>query len=95
MKRRAADIDKDAKKLLCKILADQWCLLLIGFPFMFCGSLIEFLVPNYIGRILNEFKEDNWEGDDGVYPLLLEWCYILIFSAICTFIREYIFGVTS
>ena len=94
-KKRDTLIAKDAKRLLYKILADQWVLLLIGAPFMFCGSIIEFLVPNYIGKILNEFRANNWDGEDGVYPVLTEWCIWLAISAVCTFIRDFIFGVTS
>ena len=40
---------KEAKSLLWKFLGEQWVSLLLGFPFMFLGSLIEFLAPNYIG----------------------------------------------
>ena len=62
---------------------------------MFFGSLVEFLVPNYIGKIITEFKENNFDGDEGVKELLLEWIMFTVFSAICTAIREAIFGITS
>ena len=47
------------------MLGQQWCLLLIGAPFMFLGSFIDLMAPNYIGKILDDFlKEDfsdiNW-----------------------------------
>ena len=70
-------------------------MLLIGMPFMFLGSLIEFLMPSYVGKIINEFKEDNFDDEGGVKELLLEWIYWTIFSAVCTALREIIFGITS
>lgn len=88
-------IANDAKKLLWKILGEQWCLLLIGLPFMFAGSIIEFLVPSFIGQIINEFRRDNFEGEDGVYDIVVLWVTVLVISAFCGLIREFIFGVAS
>ena len=62
---------------------------------MFGGSIIEFLAPNYIGKILNEFRNENWDGEEGVYWLLKQWIFWLFVSAFSSFIREAIFGVTS
>ena len=88
-------IAKDAKKLLWSILGEQWCLLLIGLPFMFAGSIIEFLVPSFIGQIINEFRRENFEGKDGVYDIVVLWVTVLVVSAFCGLIREFIFGVAS
>ena len=46
-------IVKDAKKLLWGFAAQQWLTLLTAAPFMFLGSLIIFLAPQYIGRIFD------------------------------------------
>lgn len=48
-KERDAKADKEAKALLWGFVGEQWPLLLLGVPFMFAGSLIEFLVPSYVG----------------------------------------------
>lgn len=92
---KEATADKEARALLWGFLGQQWPLLLIGFPFMFAGSLIEFLVPSYIGQIINKFKEGNFEEEGGVYDLLWEWIIVLIITVVCSFFRELIFGVTS
>lgn len=86
---------KDAKNLLWKFLGEQWVSLVFGFPFMFLGSLIEFLAPNYIGKILNEFKEKNFDGEDGVYELMKIWIIVIIISGVCSLIRDIIFGMAS
>ena len=92
---RDEKIAKDAKALLWSILGEQWCLLLIGMPFMLAGSLIDFLAPNFIGKIFNEFRADNFEGEDGVYDILKIWVIVLAISSTCALIREFIFGVAS
>ena len=94
-KKRDDQVEQDAKKLLGKFLKEQKCWLLAGTPFMFAGSLIEFLAPYYIGRILNEFKNNNYDGDGGVYELLVMWMIWLVISAACNFVREVLFGITS
>ena len=63
---------------------------------MFAGGLIDFLAPNYIGRMLDSFADNNFDEDDkGVYPLLKEWIVVILISGVCTFLREIIFGITS
>ena len=62
---------------------------------MFAGSLIEFLAPNYIGRILNQFKEENFDGDGGVYELLIQWIIVILISGVCSLLRDLIFGLAS
>ena len=94
-KEKNEQIAKDAKGLLWSILGGQWCLLLLGLPFMFAGSLIDFLAPNYIGQIINEFRNENFEGEDGVYDVVKIWLIVLAISSVCGFIRDLIFGVIS
>ena len=62
---------------------------------MFLGSTIEFLVPNFIGKIINEFKEENFEGEGGVKELIYIWLVMTLFSSLCTAVRELLFGITS
>lgn len=59
---------------------------------MFLGSTIDLLAPNYIGKILDEFRVEDFSA---IHWVVLEWVGVAIFSALCTFIREAIFGVTS
>lgn len=94
-KEKDAKADKEAKALLWSFVKEQWPLLLLGVPFMFAGSLIEFLVPSYVGQIINKFRENNFDKDGGVYELLWEWIFFLVISVVCSFFRELIFGVTS
>jgi len=49
VKKKDDKVAKDAKNLLWSFLGEQWVSLVLGIPFMFLGSLIEFLAPNYIG----------------------------------------------
>lgn len=88
-------IARNAKRLLWSFVGEQWGWLLIGFPFMFLGSLVELLVPSFVGRIINQFKENNFDGDGGVKELLFQWILFTILSALCAFCREAIFGTTS
>lgn len=64
-------IAKDAKALLWGLVGKEWPLMLLGVPFMFAGSMIDFLAPNYIGRMMDSFADYNFDNDDeGVYPLI-------------------------
>ena len=94
-KKKDEETAKKAKNLLWKILGEQWCSLIFGAPFMFAGSLIEFMAPNYIGRILNEFKNENFDGDGGVYDLLIQWIFVILISGVCSLIRDLIYGLAS
>lgn len=91
-KKRDEKVARDAKTMLCGMVKEQWCLLLLGAPFMFLGSTIDFLAPNYIGRVLNQFNEEDFEA---VKNVVIEWICVSIFSAACSAIREAIFGVAS
>ena len=62
---------------------------------MFAGSLIDFIAPNFIGQIIDQFKAYNFDGDKGVHHLVKVWILWTVFSSVCAFIREVIFGVTS
>ena len=39
----------------------QWYLLVIGFPFIFLGTISDIFVPDYIGKIVDAFTEENYE----------------------------------
>ena len=94
-KQKDAKIKKDAKNLLWGLLFRHWPWLLLGFPFMFLGSVIEFLAPNYIGKMLDQFRLENFEGEDGVYDILKLWIAWTVFSGLCSAARDLIFGITS
>ena len=47
--KRDKEIEKDAKKLLWSFVGQQKWMLILGFPFMFLGSTIEFIAPHFIG----------------------------------------------
>ena len=81
--------------MLWGFVCEQWPLLLLGLPFMFAGSLIDLVAPNYVGKIIDQFKAYNFESEGGVYDLLIEWIMWTLLSGFCTFIREAIFGITS
>jgi hypothetical protein len=51
-------------------ICEQWFLLLIGFPFMFLASISDLFVPDYTGKIVDAFMEENYEGPGGAYDLL-------------------------
>merc|ERR1712223_1692829 len=53
------------------------------------------MAPNYIGRILNEFKNENFDGDGGVYDLLIQWIFVILISGVCSLIRDLIYGLAS
>ena len=56
------DIAKKAKNMLWGFVFEQWPLLLLGLPFMFAGSLIDLVAPNYVGKIIDQFKAYNFDG---------------------------------
>ena len=89
---RDEEIAKEARAKICDWFKEQWCLLLLGAPFMFAGSVIDMLAPGYVGIILDGFKEEDW---DFVYAKIYEFLYITAFTALCSFFREVIFGIVS
>ena len=76
-------------------LCEQWYLLLIGFPFMFLASLSDLFVPDYTGKIIDAFMEENYEGPGGAMELLKQWMVILLFGVACTFVQTSLFGLTG
>ena len=92
---RDEKVAKDAKYLMWTWVGEQWYLLLLGFPFMFLASLSDLFVPDYTGRIVDAFMEENYEGPGGAFELLREWMLILLFGTACTFIQMSIFGLTG
>ena len=64
---KAKKTARDAKTLLCKQLCRQWPLLIIGFPFIFLALISDVFVPDYVGKIIDAFTEENYEGEDGVH----------------------------
>ena len=76
-------------------LCEQWYLLIIGFPFMFLASLSDLFVPDYTGKIIDAFMEENYEGPGGAMELLKQWMVILLFGVACTFVQTSLFGLTG
>ena len=83
---REEAVEKKAKGLMWTWICEQWFLLLIGLPFMFLASLSDLFVPDYTGKIVDAFMEENYEGPGGAFELLKEWMIILLFGTACTFI---------
>ena len=81
--------------MLWGYVGEQWLPLTIGMPFMFLSSIIDLIAPNYTGKIIDQFRAYNFEGDRGVYELVWEWLMIAFFSSLCTLLREIIFSITS
>ena len=53
---------------------------------MFLASLNDLFVPDYIGKIVDAFTEENYEGKGGAFELLKQWMLILCFGTLCTFL---------
>ena len=66
--------------MLLRFLKEQWWLLVIGFPFMFLGSIGEFITPYYIGQVIEAMREKDREL---VNAKVLEWILILLVGAAC------------
>lgn len=90
------EISLKAKNLLWKFLLKESPLLILGFPFMFAGSLADFMIPHYVGLIINDLKDGKMSYEEGgVNRKLVEWIVIVVVGSLCAFLREFIFGVTS
>ena len=50
------EIADKAKNIIWSFVCEQWPFILIGLPFMFAGSLIDFIAPNFIGQIIDQFR---------------------------------------
>lgn len=88
-------IKKRARGLLCRLIGRQWILVIIGFPFLFLATINDMFVPDYVGKIVDAFTEENYEGKDGVFERLREWMLILFVGVTCTFLQKMIFGLTG
>ena len=90
------EIAAKAKNLLWKFLFRESPLLILGFPFMFAGSLVDFMIPHYVGLIINDLKDGKISYEEGgVNRKLVEWVFIVVIGSLCAFLREFVFGVTS
>jgi ABC-type multidrug transport system fused ATPase/permease subunit len=66
--------------------------LLAGFPFMFLGSITDFFFPNFIGLAINAMRT----GDQSeVLKNIVTWVVFMCIGAVCSFIRDSFFGITS
>lgn len=92
---RDEEIAREARGKIYDWFKEQWCLLLLGTPFMFAGSVIDMVAPGYVGLILDGFREADEKGWDPVYLLISQFLYITAFTAVCAFFREIIFGLVS
>ena len=54
---------------------------------MFLASLSDLFVPDYTGKIIDAFMEENYEGPGGAMELLKQWMVILLFGVACTFVQ--------
>lgn len=79
-------------KLLIGFFGEQWPLLLVGFPFMFLGSITDFFFPNFIGKALNAMKLGDQEA---VINNVLTWIVFMVIGAVSSLIRDSLFGITS
>ena len=94
-KEKMKKVKSDAKTILCKLLCRQWFLLILGFPFIFLATISDIFVPDYVGKIVNAYVEEDYEGEEGVYRRLREWMIILCIGVACTFCQHCIFGLTG
>jgi len=79
-------------KLLLGFFAEQWYILLFGFPFMFLGSITDFFFPNFIGKAINAMKTGTQEE---VINNILTWVVFMCIGAVSSLIRDTLFGITS
>ena len=91
-KQRDKEIEKDANKLIWMFLWEQKYWLLLGLPFMFLGSLTDFLFPNYIGRTITAITKGEYQKVD---KYLWQWLCVIIGSSIASFLRDFIFSLAS
>ena len=65
---------------------------MIGFPFMFLGSITDFFFPNFIGKAINAMKTGSQED---VINNILTWIVFMCIGAVSSLIRDSLFGITS
>lgn len=66
--------------------------LLLGMPFMFFGSLTDFLFPNFIGQTITALTKGEY---DKVNEYIWKFVVIIVATAIASFIRDYVFAIAS
>jgi len=59
---------------------------------MFAGSIADFIFPDYIGKVINKLAEEEY---DAVDKLLIQWIGLTCIGALCAFVRDFIFSLTS
>ena len=67
-------------------------MLLLGMPFMFFGSLTDFLFPNFIGTTITALTAGNYKKVD---EQIWKFAVIIVATAIASMIRDYIFAIAS
>lgn len=66
--------------------------MILGMPFMFLGSMTDFLFPNFIGKTITALTEQEYDKVDGyIYRFLA----VIVATAVSSFIRDYIFAYAS
>ena len=65
---------------------------MLGMPFMFAGSLTDFLFPNFIGETISALTEGKF---DEVNTYIWKFLVIIVVSAVCSFIRDFVFSYAS
>lgn len=61
-------------------------------PFMFFGSLTDFLFPNFIGQTITALTKGEY---DKVNEYIWKFVVIIVATAIASFIRDYVFAIAS
>ena len=88
----AEQAKKAQNKLLLGFIAEQKVLMLLGLPFMFLGSITDFVFPDYIGRVADALRAGEWDLLD---EIVIWWMACMFTSATCAVLRDVIFGMTS
>jgi ABC-type multidrug transport system fused ATPase/permease subunit len=91
-KPRDKKIEHDANKLLFEFLWEQKWLITLGMPFMFLGSMVNFLFPNFIGQTITALTKGEY---DKVNEYIWKFVVIIVATAIASFINNYIFAYAS
>jgi ABC-type multidrug transport system fused ATPase/permease subunit len=61
-------------------------------PFMFLGSLTDFLSPNFIGLTITALTKGDYKKVD---EYIWKFVVIIVATAIASMIRDYIFAIAS
>jgi len=77
---------------MMQVVWEQKWWLLLGLPFMFLGSLTDFLSPKFLGMTITALTEKQY---DKVNDYIWTFLGIILASTICSFLRDYIFAIAS